>query len=99
VDSSVYGVFEFGVLPADDARVKKTMKTVESALWVKTEVGGIARYQNDHYHQISRDIEKVPGNPWHICTLWLAEWYIAKAKSLEDLKRVRNCWSGLLTTL
>jgi len=86
VDSSVYGIFAFGVLPADDPKVEKTMKTVESALLVKTEVGGIARYQNDYYHQVSRDIEKVPGNPWIICTLWLAEWYIAK----EDLDKGRE---------
>jgi len=78
IDSSVYGVFEFGVLPTNDPRVEKTMETVESALWVKTEVGGVARYQNDYYHQVSKDIEKIPGNPWIICTLWLAEWYIAK---------------------
>ena len=77
VDSSAYGVFEFGVLPANDPRVEKTMKTIESALWVKTEVGGLARYQNDYYHQVNKDIGKVPGNPWIICTLWLAEWYIA----------------------
>ena len=80
IDSSVYGIFEFGVLPAGDPRVEKTMKTIESALWVKTEVGGVARYQNDYYHQVSKDIEKVPGNPWIICTLWLAEWYIAKGE-------------------
>ncbi len=80
IDSSVYGIFEFGVLPADDLRVEKTMKAVESALWVKTEVGGIARYQNDYYQKVSRDIEKVPGNPWIICTLWLAEWYIARGE-------------------
>jgi GH15 family glucan-1,4-alpha-glucosidase len=36
VDSSVYGIFDFGVLPADDPRVERTMKTVESVLWVKT---------------------------------------------------------------
>ncbi|NIO38642.1 glycoside hydrolase family 15 protein, partial [Candidatus Bathyarchaeota archaeon] len=36
VDSSVFGVFEFGVLPANDPRVERTMKTVESELWVKT---------------------------------------------------------------
>jgi GH15 family glucan-1,4-alpha-glucosidase len=78
IDSSVYGIFEFGVLPADNPMVEKTMKTVESHLWVKTDVGGIARYQNDYYHQVSKDIEKVPGNPWPICTMWLAEWYIAK---------------------
>ena len=90
IDSSAFGVFEFGILPADDPRVVNTMKAVESALWVKTEVGGVARYQNDYYHQVSRDIEKVPGNPWFVCTLWLAEWYIAKAKSREDLKRARE---------
>jgi len=55
-------------------------------LWVKTEVGGMARYENDYYHQISQDIEAVPGNPWFICTLWLGQWYIAKAKSKEDLE-------------
>jgi oligosaccharide amylase len=87
VDSSVYGIFEFGVLPADDPRVEKTMKTVESALWVKTKVGGIARYQNDYYQRVGQDFERVPGNPWPICTLWLAEWYIAKAKSMEDMKK------------
>lgn len=78
VDSSVYGIFEFGVLPADDLRVEKTMRTVESALWIKTDVGGIARYQNDSYQQVSQEITEVPGNPWPISTLWLAEWHIAK---------------------
>ena len=87
VDSSVYGIFEFGVLPAEDKRVEQTMRNVESALWVKTDIGGIARYQNDYYHQVSKDIENVPGNPWIICTLWLAEWYIARAKTVEDLKK------------
>jgi len=90
VDSSVYGIFEFGVLPADDPKVEKTMKTVESVLWVKTDVGGIARYQNDYYQRVGEDFEKVPGNPWPICTLWLAEWYIAKAKSMEDMKKGKD---------
>jgi oligosaccharide amylase len=89
VDSSVYGVFEFGVIPADDVRVEKTMKAVESALWVKTDVGGVARYQNDYYQQVSRDVEKVPGNPWFICTLWLAEWYIARSELDKGLKLLK----------
>jgi oligosaccharide amylase len=87
VESSTYSVFEFDVLPTDDPRVEKTMKTIESALWIKTDIGGIARYQNDYYQQVGKDIKNVPGNPWIICTLWLAEWYIAKAKTLEDLKK------------
>ena len=28
----------------------------------------------------------VPGNPWFVCTLWLAAWHIAIAKSAADLK-------------
>ncbi len=30
---------------------------------------------------------RVPGNPWFICTLWLAEWYIASARTMDDLER------------
>jgi len=86
IDSSVYGIFEFGVLPADDVKVVQTMKAVESSLWVKTDVGGMARYQNDYYQRIEEDSSKVPGNPWPICTLWLAEWYIAQ----QDLDKGRQ---------
>jgi glucoamylase len=35
---------------------------------------------------VSREISKVPGNPWFICTLWLAEWYALTAKRQADLK-------------
>lgn len=93
VDSSVYGVFEFGVLPADDYRVENTMQTVERLLTVKSVSGGVARYQNDYYQSVSQDFNQVPGNPWFICTLWLAEWHIAKnelKKGLELMKWVIN---------
>jgi GH15 family glucan-1,4-alpha-glucosidase len=83
VDSSVYGIFEFNVLPADDPRVVRTMRNVEERLWVLGK-GGLARYENDNYHRVS---DEVPGNPWIICTLWLAKWYIAKAKGISDLDR------------
>jgi GH15 family glucan-1,4-alpha-glucosidase len=36
---------------------------------------------------MSRDIERIPGNPWFICTLWLADWYIARATSPGELGR------------
>jgi GH15 family glucan-1,4-alpha-glucosidase len=85
IDASVVGLFLFGMYPADDPRVVHTMESVRERLWVKTDVGGIARYENDYYHQVSNDVANVPGNPWFICTLWLARWYIAKAKKLADL--------------
>jgi glucoamylase len=62
------------------------MLAIRQRLWVKTDVGGMARYEGDGYHRVSNNYEDVPGNPWFICTLWLAQWYIAKAKNKEDLK-------------
>jgi len=91
LESSLYGVFEFGVLPADDERVMRTMQAIKEGLAVKTDVGGIARYRNDYYFQRSDDIDQVPGNPWIICTLWVAEWEIAKARTLEELESSRLC--------
>jgi GH15 family glucan-1,4-alpha-glucosidase len=90
VDISLAGIFLFGLLPASDPRVVSTMKAVEARLTVQTEVGGVARYEDDHYFQISTDIATVPGNPWFISTLWLAEWYIATAHTLDDLERPRG---------
>ncbi len=62
------------------------MQAIHDKLWVKTNVGGVARYTNDHYHQVSQDIANVPGNPWFICTLWLAEWLLQVATRPDDLK-------------
>ncbi len=87
LESSVYAVFAFGLLPASDPRVESTMKQVELGLWAKTEIGGVARYTNDYYFQKSQDLERVPGNPWIICTLWLALWHIERAMALEELKK------------
>ncbi len=82
LDSSISTVFTCGVLDATDIRVKNTMEALASNLWVKTPVGGLARYQNDRYRQISQD---TPGNPWVISTLRLARWHIASASSLNEL--------------
>lgn len=86
VDASLYGLWYFGMFPADDLRINATMQAVKERLWVKTPVGGIARYENDYYHQQSQDLANVPGNPWFICTLWLAQWIIATAKTREALR-------------
>ena len=74
IDSSAYALFGFGALPADHPRVVATMQAIGRSLWVKTGVGGLARYERDYYFRVSEEFDKVPGNPWIICTLWLAEW-------------------------
>jgi oligosaccharide amylase len=86
IDASLFGVYKFHLFEADDPRVISTMKAVEEKLWVKTRVGGVARYENDYYHRISNDTAAVPGNPWFICTLWLADYFITRAKSTAELK-------------
>lgn len=63
------------------------MAAIRERLWVCTDHGGVARYENDPYHRISEETERVPGNPWILCTLWLAEHVIAKATSVEGLQR------------
>ena len=86
IDASLVGLWQFGMFPPDHPKIVQTMKAIQKELWVQTEVGGVARYTNDYYHQVSQDITKVPGNPWFICTLWLAEWYAVTAKHQDELK-------------
>ena len=88
VDSSVFGIVELGVLPPDDPQVEATMQKVEERLAVRTEVGGLARYENDGYQQVEKqDTARVPGNPWFVSTLWLARYHLMRARSPADLAR------------
>ena len=84
--STAYGLFCFGVLAPDDARLIKVMKITREQLTVNTPVGGIARYADDKYY---RTADNIPGNPWFITTLWYAQYAIATAESDRDLDRVR----------
>jgi glucoamylase len=84
VDASVYGIFAFGAYKADDEKVQSTMQQVYDRLWCKTKVGGLARYENDPYYRMD---EKTVGNPWFTTTLWLAQYAIASAKTLDELNK------------
>ncbi|MBS0186812.1 MAG: glycoside hydrolase family 15 protein [Planctomycetes bacterium] len=87
-DSANYALFAFGALDSSDEMVEQEMKGLWSRLWVKTEVGGCARYERDYYHQVERDhTDAVPGNPWVICTLWQAQYLIERARTLDELEQ------------
>ena len=87
-DSSSYALFAFGAFEPDDPRIVAQMTQDFERLWIKTPIGGCARYERDYYHQIERDkIDQVPGNPWVICTLWHAQWRIAAARNLDELRK------------
>jgi GH15 family glucan-1,4-alpha-glucosidase len=79
IDASLFGLFYFDCFLPDDERVVGTMKAIESEL---SSGGGIGRFQNDDYMRANNGSV---GNPWFICTLWLAEYYIAIAKTVADL--------------
>jgi len=86
-DSANTALFMFDALPADHPAVMAELKSLRERLWVKTGIGGMARYERDYYHQIERhDIDRVPGNPWVVCTLWLAMHRIASAQNLVELE-------------
>ncbi len=80
VDASLFGLFYFGCFGADDDAVAKTMRAVEEKLAAG---GGVGRYEFDGY---MRPADTEIGNAWFICTLWLAEYYIAKAGTISDLE-------------
>jgi GH15 family glucan-1,4-alpha-glucosidase len=85
LDASLAGIWKFGLFEADDPRVVATMRAIENTLRVQTDVGGMARYVDDRYHQVSQDVEHVPGNPWFICTLWMSEYRSLTAHAKADL--------------
>jgi len=82
LDSSMWGLFAFGMYSAGDPRIRATFQALRQGLWIDTGVGGMARYENDAYHRAS---PRYPGNPWFISTLWLADFQVASAENEEEL--------------
>lgn len=89
-DVSFSVLWTLGVLPVNEPRVVSTMERLQKELAVRTAVGGYARYKGDRYHLNETANAAVPGNPWIITTLWLAQWAIARAKTLADLEPARE---------
>jgi GH15 family glucan-1,4-alpha-glucosidase len=84
IDSSLMFAFLYGPFGASEEVVTNSVHSIIDKLQVRTSVGGIARYENDEYCRVSAEIT---GNPWFICTIWLARWYIARASSMEELNK------------
>ena len=90
LDSAIYGLWRFGMYPADDKRMADTMRAIADQLSNKANCGGIARYTDDYYFRVESDTHLVPGNPWFMCTMWLAQWYVAAARAAADLEPARK---------
>jgi len=90
-DSANYALFAFAGLPTTDPQVMGEIEAMRQRVTVRTPIGGYARYEHDYYHQIERtDIANVPGNPWAICTLWRAQFAIARAATVAELSEAMD---------
>jgi oligosaccharide amylase len=99
LDASVLAVSSFGAIQPQDPRLAATVKEVEDQLWVKTGVGGIARYRGDGYLRVGSE---VIGNPWILTTLYLAMYHTdigdwKRAKQLIEWATERASTTGLLS--
>ena len=83
VDASIFAAFYFGAFSPNDEMIENSMRAVGETLWTAGDIGGVARFENDGYMRA----EDLPSNAWFICTLWLADYYIARAETREDLKK------------
>lgn len=90
--SAFFGVMQFGVLPIDDERLVKATENISAKLLCQTKIGGMARYEDDKYYQVSKTL---PGNPWVITTLWYVQFLIARAEKESDLDEVKKWFAWM----
>jgi len=81
--SSFYGPIYFGVLDVDDERVTRAFATVNERLRVAGASEGYVRYEGDNYYTLQ---DAGSPNPWVVTTLWVAQYHIMKAQSIEELQ-------------
>ena len=97
--ASLYGPFMYARLPLDDKRLVATVKQAEASIVATGPIGGVIRYPGDDYFL---EKTKFGGNPWIVCTLWLAQYYQAagrqaEAQELLDWALARRLPSGVLS--
>ena len=85
LDVSLLGLTTLGILSTRDPRNSDTIDAIRQQLWLDPPRGGCARYEDDRYQRRSDLGHDIPGNPWFISTLWLAEYVIERARDLSEL--------------
>jgi GH15 family glucan-1,4-alpha-glucosidase len=96
--SSLYGILMFTNTKLDNTALQQSVAAIEKLL-VNQTVGGVIRYENDTYMRLTHD---APSNPWFVCTMWLAQYYIQqhqvdRAKDLVRWAMSHSLGSGVLS--
>lgn len=97
--SSLYGVVMYTDEKLTTDNIVNTLSAIEQNISNLTSLGGVVRYENDWY---MRNDENLPPNPWFVCTLWLAQIYIAmdmadKALPLMDWSLSHTLSGGIMS--
>lgn len=96
--SSFYGMMMFGPKNAK-GHVDATVSLIEKVLLDHSPSGGTPRYENDWY---MRKRDDYLGNPWFICSFWLAQYYNdqgqpEKAHDIMEWSSRKTLESGILS--
>lgn len=90
--STLYALFKYGHYDQGHMAIISTAKAVENLITNKSPSGGVVRYQNDKY-MLSKDY---PGNPWHVCSLWMAQYYTWAGNSSNAEKLINWTYNHCL---
>lgn len=96
--SSLYGPYMYAQLPLANSRLSSTFQHIKQHLLDTSPIGGVLRYPNDLYFLQKTQYK---GNPWIVCTLWLAQYYNAvgqndQAQQLLQWAKDRALPSGIM---
>ncbi|MGH7142420.1 MAG: glycoside hydrolase family 15 protein [Candidatus Saccharimonadales bacterium] len=86
--SSFYGTYMFAKLPIDDPKLTSTLHHVENRLLNTSPIGGVLRDEHDGYFLMKSQYK---GNPWVVCSMWLAQYYITIGQTDKALELIN--WS------
>ena len=97
--STLYGLFMYSGISLSDQRLAKTAEKVENTIANVVPIGGVVRYEHDNYFLTKG---QYLGNPWVVCSLWLAQYLIASNNKDEALRYIdwslkRRLHSGILS--
>jgi len=84
--SNLFGPFMFASLPFTDERLTSTYEHIKRELLNTSPIGGVIRYPGDNYFLAKSQYK---GNPWIVCTLWLAQYMQASGAADEAYQLLR----------
>ena len=97
--SSLYGPFMYARLPLKGEQMSRMLEAVKQQLFNTSPIGGVIRYPGDGYFLGK---PQYGGNPWIVCTLWLAQYFnaigeVEEAEKLLDWAKERTLPSGVMS--